>query len=93
MVLLGLTIFLFLIIRVVADLRNLLKLNKKHTTDTTYLIIPFISLASILFAGLALSLQWQPLLWYLIPLCLVIGSFVEKYVHENSLQSFNQKRF
>jgi len=89
----GLTVFLSLIIRLLVDLKNLLKLNKKQATDTTYLIIPFISLASILFAGLALSLQWQPLLWYLIPLCLVIGSFVEKYVHENSLQSFNQKRF
>jgi len=79
----GLTIFLFLIIRVLADLRNLLKLNKKHTTDITYLLIPFISLATMLFAGLALSWQWRELLWYLIPLCLVIGSFVEKYVREN----------
>jgi len=89
----GLTIFLFLIIRVLADLRNLLKLNKKHTTDITYLLIPFISLATMLFAGLALSWQWRELLWYLIPLCLVIGSFVEKYVRENSIQSLNQKRF
>ncbi len=89
----GLTVFLLIIIRVLADLRNLLKLNKNHTTDTTYLLIPFISLATMFFAGLALSWQWRELLWYLIPLCLVIGSFVEKYVHENSLQSFNQKRF
>jgi len=89
----GLAVFLFLIIRVVADLRNLLKLNKTYATDTAYLIIPFISLATMLFAGLALSWEWRELLWYLIPLCLVIGSFVEKYVHENSLQSFNQKRF
>jgi len=89
----GLTVFLLIIIRVVVDLKNLLKLNKKHATDTTYLIIPFISLATMLFAGLALSWQWRELLWYLISLCLVIGSFVEKYVHENSIQSLNQKRF
>lgn len=79
----GLTVFLLLIIRLLADLKNLLKLNKKQATDTTYLIIPFISLASILFAGLALSLQWSALLWYLIPLCFSIGSFVEEYVRES----------
>lgn len=87
----GLTIFLLLIIRVLTDLKNLLRLNKKHTTDTTYLLTPFISLASLLFAGLALSWQWRELIWYLIPLCFSIGSFVEKYIHENSIQSLNQK--
>gem|GEM_PF-3969626 len=79
----GLTIFLLLIIRVLADLKNLLKLNKVHTTDNTYLLIPFISLATMLFAGLALSWHWRELIWYLIPLCFSIGSFVEKHVREN----------
>ena len=79
----GLTVFLLIIIRILADLKNLLKLNKKHATDITYLIIPFTSLAAMLFSGLALSRQWSELLWYLISLCLIIGSFVEKYVREN----------
>ena len=91
--LVGLTVFSLLIIRTLADLRNLLKLNKKHATDITYLIIPFISLVTMLFAGLALSWQWRELLWYFISLCFVIGSFVEKYVHENSIPSLNQKQF
>lgn len=79
----GLIIFLLLVIRVLADLKNLLKLNKKYAADTAYLVMPFISLGAFLFAGLALSSQWEPLLWYLISLCLVIGSFVEEYVRES----------
>ena len=79
---LGLSVFLWLIVRILKDFKQLIsKLNKGQLKDDVFLI-PFISALTVLFASLSLSWQWSELLWYFISVCLVIGNLF-----------FSQKQF
>lgn len=67
----GVVSFLLIITRILRDSINILKIRVE---PFRILLIPFISLFVMLFAGLALSWEWRELLWYFIAICLSIGA-------------------
>jgi len=71
----GLLVFLAILIRVFKDMLVLFGEKSFITQEDSILLIPYVSLSLMLFAGLALSWQWRELLWYLIAVCLAVGSF------------------
>lgn len=82
---LGLIVFLWIIVRILKDFKQLInKLNKGQLKDAIFLI-PFISLLTILFSGLSLSFQWLELLWYFISICLCVGSLTEENIKMSNI--------
>lgn len=82
---LGLSVFLWLIVRILKDFKQLIsKLNKGQLKDDVFLI-PFISALAMLFASLSLSWQWRELLWYFISICLGIGNLIQ--LHSKLLEN------
>lgn len=69
----GLAVFLAILIRVFKDMLGVFRERFFKNQEDSILLIPYISLSLMLFAGLALSWEWRELLWYLIALCLAIG--------------------
>ena len=82
---LGLIVFLWIIVRILKDFKQLInKLNKGQLKDTIFLI-PFISLLTCLFAGLSLSWQWRDLLWFFISICLGVGSLTGENIKMSNI--------
>ena len=69
----GLLVFLAILIRVFKDMLVVFEQRSLMSQEHSILLIPYISLSLMLFAGLALSWPWRELLWYFIALCLSIG--------------------
>jgi len=69
----GLLVFLAILIRAFKDMLVVFGEKSFMTREDSILLIPYISLSLMLFAGLALSWEWRELLWYLIGICLAIG--------------------
>jgi len=55
------------------DILGIFRVTLLSIRKDSILLIPYIYLSLMLFAGLALSWQWRELLWYLIGICLAIG--------------------
>ena len=63
------------------DILGIFRVPLFSVRKDSILLIPFISLSLMLFAGLALSWQWRELLWYLIGICLSKGSLDQVFVN------------
>lgn len=66
----GLLVFLAIFIRVFKDMLAFFEQRSLKNQEDSILLIPYLSLSLMLFAGLALSWEWRELLWYLIALCM-----------------------
>jgi len=74
----GLSVFLAILIRVFKDMLGVFGDKSFMTQEDSILLIPYISLSLMLFAGLALSWQCGELLWYLIALSFSTAVLFEK---------------
>lgn len=74
----GIFLLFLIIIKTILDF---LSITKSEILDRKYVIV-FLSLFTMLFAGIGLSWQWRELLWYFIGIAFSIGKLNEKNYRE-----------
>lgn len=73
----GFLLFLLIIVIILKDYVRIFKTILINNENKSIIIVPFLSLFAMLFAGLSLSWQWRELLWYFISISLSIGNLAK----------------
>lgn len=72
--------------------KNIYNSSNKSRNEDDIFLVTYISLAVMLFAGLALSWLWRELIWFYIGICLSIGTAWKNYDKSLSLRDNNSQK-